>query len=78
MIIEFLVLSCIMPAIYGKPLLPKVIQFSKHVENTTLRFAFFIKVKFAIDVIQFHTFAFEILTRIQRDVLTDLGKFLIP
>ena len=46
----------------GKPLLPKVIQFSKPVKNTTLRIEIFIQlVQFSIQGIQFHTFPIEML-----------------
>ena len=49
---------------YGKPLLPKVMQFSKPVKNTTLHIEIFIQlVQFSIQGIQFHTFPIAISTR---------------
>ena len=52
---------------YGKALLPKVIQFSKPLKNTTLHIEIFIQlVQFSIQGIQFHTFPIEISTKTRR------------
>ena len=48
---------------YDKPLLPKVIQISKHVQITTTSIELFIQqVKFLINIIQFQTDFDEHLT----------------
>ena len=47
---------------YGKPFLPKVIQYSNPVKNTTLHIEIFLQlVQFSIQGIQFHTFPIEML-----------------